>query len=401
MCRILNLGIGADTGSCADISADSCIVHPRFCLMFLQSLNWNPSYCFPDGAGISDPCEKEATDAIGHLGDQQREHITASAQVSWGVFPVARLTSVRSCLTVSVTVRPGQMRCSKAEQYYFKYYLFLSARSTFLHSKPLCAGSRSNRCNEQKQRQKTNTKKVCWHQKLLHHLSTQTWNCWVSQGVAFTFQQKICPPISAWLVATSPLTTLTCSPGPWTNKALKCARLQQLLSTPTNWAEASHKPTDDTAFILMEYQMIHCCLLKHALRLSAFGQLHKVLGMDPLPSKMPKKPRSETPIDYTGTANIQTIQSQHPLSKDLFNCSNYYSSIFAVQIPPSTAYAPPMKRPIEEEEGTDDKSPNKKKKKLQKKCKPYLLPFKSQRQCGPREIVLCKYQVHPPFAKAI
>jgi len=28
-----------------------------------------------------------------------------------------------------------------------------------------------------------------------------------------------------------------------------------------------------------------------------------------------------------------------------------------------------MKRPIEEEEGTDDKSPNKKKKKLQKKCK--------------------------------
>lgn len=42
---------------------------------------------------------------------------------------------------------------------------------------------------------------------------------------------------------------------------------------------------------------------------------------------------------------------------------------YSVQIPPSTAYAPPMKRPIEEEEGTDDKSPNKKKKKLQKKCK--------------------------------
>ncbi|KAM6956978.1 interleukin enhancer-binding factor 3 homolog [Aplochiton taeniatus] len=76
---------------------------------------------------------------------------------------------------------------------------------------------------------------------------------------------------------------------------------------------------------------------QHALRLSAFGQLHKVLGMDPLPSKMPRKPRSETPIDYT------------------------------VQIPPSTTYAPPMKRPIEEEEGGDDKSPNKKKKKLQKK----------------------------------
>uniref|UniRef100_A0AAY4B277 Interleukin enhancer-binding factor 3 n=1 Tax=Denticeps clupeoides TaxID=299321 RepID=A0AAY4B277_9TELE len=76
---------------------------------------------------------------------------------------------------------------------------------------------------------------------------------------------------------------------------------------------------------------------QHALRLSAFGQLHKVLGMDPLPSKMPRKPRSETPIDYT------------------------------IQIPPSTTYAPPMKRPIEEEEGNDDKSPNKKKKKLQKK----------------------------------
>uniref|UniRef100_A0AAZ3Q009 Uncharacterized protein n=1 Tax=Oncorhynchus tshawytscha TaxID=74940 RepID=A0AAZ3Q009_ONCTS len=78
-------------------------------------------------------------------------------------------------------------------------------------------------------------------------------------------------------------------------------------------------------------------ILMHALRLSAFGQLHKVLGMDPLPSKMPRKPRSETPIDYT------------------------------VQIPPSTTYAPPMKRPIEEEEGGEDKSPNKKKKKLQKK----------------------------------
>lgn len=41
--------------------------------------------------------------------------------------------------------------------------------------------------------------------------------------------------------------------------------------------------------------------LQHALRLSAFGQLHKVLGMDPLPSKMPRKPKSETPIDYTGS----------------------------------------------------------------------------------------------------
>lgn len=34
-----------------------------------------------DGAGIADPCEKEAIDAIGHLDHQQREDITASAQV--------------------------------------------------------------------------------------------------------------------------------------------------------------------------------------------------------------------------------------------------------------------------------------------------------------------------------
>ncbi|XP_032297613.1 interleukin enhancer-binding factor 3-like [Coturnix japonica] len=34
----------------------------------------------PDGSGIYDPCEKEATDAIGHLDRQQREDITQSAQ---------------------------------------------------------------------------------------------------------------------------------------------------------------------------------------------------------------------------------------------------------------------------------------------------------------------------------
>lgn len=34
-----------------------------------------------DGPGISDPCEKEATDAIGHMAVQQREDITQSAQV--------------------------------------------------------------------------------------------------------------------------------------------------------------------------------------------------------------------------------------------------------------------------------------------------------------------------------
>ena len=77
-------------------------------------------------------------------------------------------------------------------------------------------------------------------------------------------------------------------------------------------------------------------LLQHALRLAAFGQLHKVLGMDPLPSKMPKKPKNENPVDYT------------------------------VQIPPSTTYAiTPMKRPMEED--GEEKSPSKKKKKIQKK----------------------------------
>lgn len=34
-----------------------------------------------DGAGICDPCEKELTDAIGHMDSQQREDITQSAQV--------------------------------------------------------------------------------------------------------------------------------------------------------------------------------------------------------------------------------------------------------------------------------------------------------------------------------
>ncbi|XP_075433576.1 interleukin enhancer-binding factor 3 isoform X2 [Ascaphus truei] len=83
---------------------------------------------------------------------------------------------------------------------------------------------------------------------------------------------------------------------------------------------------------------------QHALRLAAFGQLHKVLGMDPLPTKLPKKPISDNipPIDYT------------------------------VQIPPSTTYAmPTMKRPMEED--GEDKSPSKKKKKVQRKddkCEP-------------------------------
>uniref|UniRef100_A0A3Q3E831 Interleukin enhancer binding factor 3b n=1 Tax=Labrus bergylta TaxID=56723 RepID=A0A3Q3E831_9LABR len=55
------------------------------------------------------------------------------------------------------------------------------------------------------------------------------------------------------------------------------------------------------------------------------------------------------------------------LLDSFIKCWGWTPSPQRFQIPPSTAYAPPMKRPIEEEEGTDDKSPNKKKKKLQKK----------------------------------
>lgn len=81
---------------------------------------------------------------------------------------------------------------------------------------------------------------------------------------------------------------------------------------------------------------------QHALRLAAFGQLHKVLGMDPLPSKLPRKPKNENPVDYT------------------------------VQIPPS-AFSTPVKRPMDEDSG-EDKSPNKKKKKTQKKAEEKIEP---------------------------
>ncbi len=112
---------------------------------------------------------------------------------------------------------------------------------------------------------------------------------------------------------------------------------------------------------------------QHALRLSAFGQLHKVLGMDPLPSKMPRKPRSEIPIDYTGksewkwtffiTSCMFCVSNLSIFKQETWLLTSFIS---IVQIPPSTTYVPPMKRPIEEEEATDEKNPNKKKKKLQK-----------------------------------
>lgn len=35
----------------------------------------------PGGPGLMDPCEKEPVDALGNISNQQREDITASAQV--------------------------------------------------------------------------------------------------------------------------------------------------------------------------------------------------------------------------------------------------------------------------------------------------------------------------------
>ncbi|KTF95962.1 hypothetical protein cypCar_00029297 [Cyprinus carpio] len=121
-------------------------------------------------------------------------------------------------------------------------------------------------------------------------------------------------------------------------RVLECLASGILMADGSGICDPCEKdPTDAISHIDRQQREDITQSAQHALRLSAFGQLHKVLGMDPLPSKMPRKPRSETPIDYT------------------------------VQIPPSTTYVPPMKRPIEEEEATDEKSPNKKKKKLQKK----------------------------------
>lgn len=116
---------------------------------------------------------------------------------------------------------------------------------------------------------------------------------------------------------------------------------------------------------------------QHALRLAAFGQLHKVLGMDPLPSKMPKKPKNENPVDYTGKCSRGPRPgSGVGLSLVLSPPPCYVVSPTpppVVQIPPSTTYAvTPMKRPMEED--GEEKSPSKKKKKLQRKgggCSPH------------------------------
>ncbi|KAM9843634.1 interleukin enhancer-binding factor 3 homolog [Aulostomus maculatus] len=161
--------------------------------------------------------------------------------------------------------------------------------------------------------------------------------------------RDLCARVPSWAPLCGWPLELICEKAIWTGKrsmgagealrrVLECLASGILMADGAGICDPCEKePTDAIGHLDRQQREDITSSAQHALRLSAFGQLHKVLGMDPLPSKMPKKPRSETPVDYT------------------------------VQIPPSTAYAPPMKRPIEEEEGLDDKSPNKKKKKLQKK----------------------------------
>ncbi|KAJ8251757.1 hypothetical protein GJAV_G00225120 [Gymnothorax javanicus] len=121
-------------------------------------------------------------------------------------------------------------------------------------------------------------------------------------------------------------------------RVLECLASGILMADGSGIMDPCEKETKDAIVHLFPQQREDITQsAQHALRLMAFGQVHKVLGMNPLPNKMPRKPLSDTPIEYT------------------------------VQIPPSSTYAPPMKRPIEEEDGGDDKSPNKKKKKIQKK----------------------------------
>lgn len=94
--------------------------------------------------------------------------------------------------------------------------------------------------------------------------------------------------------------------------------------------------------------------------------------MDPLPSKMPKKPKNENPVDYTGRYWAgETPPKSHfhrflLLETGIFRGFCFFLAIVTVQIPPSTTYAvTPMKRPMEED--GEEKSPSKKKKKIQKK----------------------------------
>lgn len=88
--------------------------------------------------------------------------------------------------------------------------------------------------------------------------------------------------------------------------------------------------------------------------------------MDPLPSKMPKKPKNENPVDYTGRCSASTTHPGSHLAAGSRDSGLTGARLITVQIPPSTTYAvTPMKRPMEED--GEEKSPSKKKKKIQKK----------------------------------
>lgn len=43
-------------------------------------------FCATGGPGICDPCEKETVDALGEVTMQEKEDLTASAQVSITIF---------------------------------------------------------------------------------------------------------------------------------------------------------------------------------------------------------------------------------------------------------------------------------------------------------------------------
>ncbi|KAJ8264039.1 hypothetical protein GJAV_G00144380 [Gymnothorax javanicus] len=121
-------------------------------------------------------------------------------------------------------------------------------------------------------------------------------------------------------------------------RVLECLASGILMADGAGISDPCEKETTDAISHLERQQREDITQsAQHALRLAAFGQLHKVLGMDSLPSKMPRRTSIDAPIDYT------------------------------VQIPPSSSYVLPMKRSIDEDDLSDDKSPNKKKKKVQKK----------------------------------
>uniref|UniRef100_A0A8C7YUG8 Interleukin enhancer binding factor 3b n=1 Tax=Oryzias sinensis TaxID=183150 RepID=A0A8C7YUG8_9TELE len=84
-------------------------------------------------------------------------------------------------------------------------------------------------------------------------------------------------------------------------RVLECLSSGILLTEGPGISDPCEKePTDAVGHLNSQQREDITASAQHALRLSAFGQLHKVLGMDSLPSKMPKKARTEAPIGYTG-----------------------------------------------------------------------------------------------------